>query len=283
MRGREPTYAGRMAALATRHHKQDLIAPALAETGLRVVVADVDTDRFGTFTGEVPRSGGALEVAERKARAAIACSGLDAGLASEGSFAPHPAAPFLTADVEIVLFADDRLGIVVHDHAISIAEAARCTVSADVSTEELRGFCRRVGFPDQALICRAGDGSTVGLTKAIVTLSELRRAVRAAADASSDRRAIVETDLRAHLCPARRPVIAKAAARLAARLSCRCPRCAAPGFGPAGSEPGLCCARCGMPTSQPAARIDRCPRCEHLVRHDLGGAASPDTCDSCNP
>lgn len=46
-------------ALATKHGKEAAIGPALAASpGLRVVVAaEVDTDRLGTFTGEVERLG----------------------------------------------------------------------------------------------------------------------------------------------------------------------------------------------------------------------------------
>ena len=52
-------YAGAVVALATKHRKQDALAPALgAVPGLRVVVAQgLDTDALGTFTGEIPRSG----------------------------------------------------------------------------------------------------------------------------------------------------------------------------------------------------------------------------------
>ena len=58
-------------ALPTLHGKQAIMAAVLEPaTGCKVVhVADVDTDRFGTFTREVARTGNQLEAARAKARA----------------------------------------------------------------------------------------------------------------------------------------------------------------------------------------------------------------------
>ena len=55
--GSATPYRGRTAALATRHRKRPLIAAPLTALGLRVVVAgEVDTDQFGTFTGDRVRT-----------------------------------------------------------------------------------------------------------------------------------------------------------------------------------------------------------------------------------
>lgn len=280
----ERTYLGRTAALATKHGKGPLLAVPLAAIGLDVVVANVDTDAFGTFSGEVPRHGSPLEVAERKARAAIEDSGLDAGLASEGTVGPHPAFPVVTADLELVVLVDERLGITVSERAVSTATAAASLVAgADTDPGHLEGFCRRVGFPEQALICRPADGGRRAITKAITAIPELVEAVSSAAEASADHRAIVETDLRAHLCPTRRPVIAEAAARLARRLALRCPGCTSPGFGEVGVEAGLPCRSCGLPTDTPVALLEACPRCDHRRRRHVDGVADPATCSACNP
>jgi len=46
------------AALRTMHGKAAAIAPPLARLGITLVVPKgLDTDRFGTFTAEVPRKG----------------------------------------------------------------------------------------------------------------------------------------------------------------------------------------------------------------------------------
>lgn len=51
--------AGRRLVIATMHGKEQVIAPLLeAATGVQCMAGrEVDTDRLGTFTGEVPRIG----------------------------------------------------------------------------------------------------------------------------------------------------------------------------------------------------------------------------------
>ena len=53
-----------------------------------VVAAEVDTDRLGTFTGEVERPGPPRETALMKARLGQRATGLPRALASEGVFGP---------------------------------------------------------------------------------------------------------------------------------------------------------------------------------------------------
>jgi hypothetical protein len=81
------------------HRKEEAVAPALLSTlGLLVVPArGLDTDQLGTFSGEVPREGSMLDVAMRKARLGMSATGLPLGIASEGTFGPHPAIPFFPA------------------------------------------------------------------------------------------------------------------------------------------------------------------------------------------
>ena len=93
--------------LATQHGKLRALAPPLARRlGLIVEPAAIDTDAFGTFTGTTARTGTAAEAALAKARAGMAAAGLDLGLASEGSFGPHPWLPFGAGGVETLAFID---------------------------------------------------------------------------------------------------------------------------------------------------------------------------------
>lgn len=279
--GAKPPYLGRSAALATKHGKEAILAPLLETTGLTIVLTDVDTDRFGTFTGEIERRGTPLEVAERKARAAMAAAGTDLGLASEGSFGPLPDLPFVNADREIVLLVDDQLGVVIVEEAVSFATAAASL--AVRPGDDIRSFCLGVGFPLQALICRPGDGSRKHITKAITDGGTLQRALAEAAAASRDGCALIETDLRAHLCPTRQMVIGEAAQRLAARLSSRCRECGVPGFGARTDEPGLRCRRCGLPTAAVAATVTQCLSCGYAACEVSGTEADPSHCAWCNP
>lgn len=86
-----PPCCRRQASLATKHSKERAIArPLRFALGLDIAATpDLDTDLLGTFSGEVPRVGTALEVCKRKARLGMAGTGLPFGLASEGSFGPH--------------------------------------------------------------------------------------------------------------------------------------------------------------------------------------------------
>ncbi|MDQ2757701.1 MAG: hypothetical protein M3Y71_14260 [Actinomycetota bacterium] len=274
-------YQGQVAALATKHGKEEQIAPALRRVGLQVVIANIDTDTFGTFTGDIPRLGTPLEVATRKARAAIEALQTRLGLASEGSFGPHPEVPLLTADLETIVLLDDLHGTVVTEQVISLAATA---LSRRVAPgEDTSKLCVTVGFPDQALICRPADGSLRHITKGITTFDGLDHAIRRAAASSADNRARVETDLRADRCPARREVIGRVADKLAARLACRCPRCGVPGYGATHHEPGLLCGLCGDPTRLPAAAVLTCSQCDHQERRPALGTADPASCDRCNP
>ena len=73
------------------HDKAAAIAPPPARLGLAVAAPEgLDTDRFGTFTGAVPRAGNMVESARAKAelrpvfwtpgKANVACSSNSTGL-----------------------------------------------------------------------------------------------------------------------------------------------------------------------------------------------------------
>jgi hypothetical protein len=66
-------------ALATKHGKLDQLLPAfeLLEN-FELVLAEIDTDVFGTFSGETPRLSSPLETAIAKAKAGAAKLGLEA-------------------------------------------------------------------------------------------------------------------------------------------------------------------------------------------------------------
>ncbi len=80
-------YLGVAVAVGTRHLKQRQLAPAFTDVlGARLVVPDdLDTDRFGTFSGEMARTASARETACKKARLGMCVTGLRCGVASEAS------------------------------------------------------------------------------------------------------------------------------------------------------------------------------------------------------
>ncbi|MCU0635951.1 MAG: hypothetical protein MUE41_13835 [Gemmatimonadaceae bacterium] len=281
------TYRSAVAALATMHNKARAIArPLHVATGLTVrVTHGLDTDALGTFTGERPRVDDARTTAVDKARRGMVFTGLPIGLASEGTFGPHPVVPFVTAGYELLAFVDDVQGFTLVESRVSTLTNHAALERDD--DEVPRAFLERTGFPSHALIVRprhAAPGEA--LTKGVRDLGTLQHALARARAVSSDGVAMVETDMRAHQNPTRMREIGALAVQLARRLACPCPACATPGFGRVGTIEGLPCAWCGSPT--PLVREERwgCVRCAHETtrpRADGRRAADPGECPRCNP
>lgn len=280
-------YAGRSAVLVTMHRKEEAIAPALLSTvGLLVAPSlGLDTDQLGTFTGEISREGTMLDAATRKARLGMSVMGLPLGIASEGTFGPHPAIPFMPAGMELLVFVDDERQVVITEGLV--AEATNFDHLIVSPGEALGPFLERIDFPAHSLIVRPNEGGSIeALVKGMVEKSALDRAIIHAASLSRDGRARLETDMRAHLNPTRMKSLAVLAARLAKRLATLCPACGAPGFGRTGTRPGLPCEECGAPTQMVASEIFSCPGCDHRedrLRFDGLSRAPARNCPECNP
>ena len=272
-------FKGRSAVLATRHGKEQALAEPLARlTGLALhVPEDLDTDRLGTFTGEVARPAPMRETARLKARLGIEASGLGAALASEGSFGPHPVLPFAAAAHEMLLFLDDEQGIEIVETRLS-PETNFAALDLDGGAPDLDAFLARIGFPGHGVVLRAGER----IVKGIRDRKTLERAIGQAGDQPLR----LETDMRAHMNPTRMGEIAKLGEQLALRLATPCPACGAPGFGVVRSETGLACEDCGAPTALTRALVFGCARCAHeetRPRPDGRWAATPAECPECNP
>lgn len=278
-------YAGRVASLGTQHGKERAVErPFRLALGLKVMVpADLDTDLLGTFSGEVPRSGTALEVCERKARLAMASTGLSLGIANEGSFGPHPYLPFIAAGLEVMTFIDDDRGLVVTESFLAKETNYNQREADDVA--EIEEWLHAVHFPSHALIVRPKSGGRIqGMTKGIVTRESLATAIRLAAVNSTDGAAVVETDMRAHLNPTRMASIRKLAFRLVRRLATPCLACRAPGWGQTGVIKGLPCEECESPTVQVLSLVFSCSACGHREEKRRDDAtASAQCCPCCNP
>lgn len=273
------------AALGTMHGKAAAIAPPLARLGITVEVPPgLDTDRFGTFTGEVPRAGTMQQAARAKARAAAAALGLPVGLASEGSYGPHPAVPIVPVGRELLLWHDSRTG---HEVAEWHTDTRPCHDQAELrAPAEAAPLLDRVGFPGTAVTVAPADAPARPVAKGVQDRSALDAAVDDAAARSGCGRALLQTDMRAHLNPRRMAVIADLAARFAARLARDCPACGAPGWGHLRAETGLPCAWCGGPTGMVARQVHGCTACgtrQTRARPDGLDRADPGQCPACNP
>jgi hypothetical protein len=260
-----------------------VIAPVLAELpGCRVEKVDgFDTDLLGTFTRDIAREGSQLDAARKKARIGMELSGLCIGLASEGSFGTDPFSGMLPWNRELLIWIDDRLGI-----EIIATSAGKTNLSHRLieSWEEAMDFARSAGFPQHHLVIRPADENHPELRKGLADWDSLGDAVTWALNFAPNRRAFIETDMRAFANPTRLENIRLAAVDLGRRLSSFCPACGAPGFALGGQVRGLPCEDCGTPTNEVKADSHRCVRCEHqmLVERERE-YASARYCDYCNP
>ena len=296
MRGMSPPvqhdYGARI-ILGSMHGKERAIArPFMRFLGAEVVPQpDLDTDAYGTYSAEIPRVGTMLETARAKAQAAMCLSGSLFGLASEGSYGPHPYLPFLPGGTELLVFIDDARKIEIVETLI--APRTNFASHACAAEDDVRGVLEGMGFPSHAVLVqpsmpefRAAEWARPLLFKGLSDAGAVRKAIAICAAASKDAKALIVTDLRAHLNPTRMAVIRMAAGRLARRVASNCPVCGMPGFGIADIVRGLRCTDCGSPTRLPVATLFRCVACSHSKRIPLKrtlSGADPAQCDYCNP
>ncbi len=276
-------YRGARIAVGTRHGKGRQLGPAFRRVlGARLFTPrDLDTDRFGTFTGEFARQSSALDAARGKARLAMAVSGLKLAVASEASYGPL-AGSGLMGHEEILLFCDAESDLEVLEGYRSAAvpgPAQTVATAEEVAPSVLAGLSR------QAVVVRPHQPTTTSaITKGITDPDALRGAIVTATELSADGTAVVEPDLRAHHNPSRRRVLARLALSLAHRIATECPNCGIPGFGRVQTEPGLRCRQCGTPTPLSAAEIHGCTACPARVSRPVATPrADPRHCPRCNP
>jgi hypothetical protein len=274
----------RRVALGTMHGKEQALSAAFVDIGVEFVVPpDLDTDMFGTFTGETPREGTMLDAARAKAIRAASLTGLSVGLASEGSYGPHPFIPFLPAGRELLVWHDLKSGLEVTE---MIIDEAPCHAHSDVRhVEEAADFLEGIGFPRQALVASPVGAEERPVAKGIGDAFALEKAVDLAVSLSPRSRARLQTDMRACFNPRRMTVIAKLGRRLATRLATPCPHCNHPGWGWVGGSGALCCSDCGCPTQMPSHDVLGCVACDarETVERSPEAEASPSCCPLCNP
>ena len=283
-------YGGQRIAMATLHGKQRILTrPLRVGLGLSLCHASaVDTDRFGSFGGETPRLDGALSSCRRKAEAAMEALGLPLGIASEGSFGPHPAVPMLPVGHEWMTFVDRRDGLVISEQMMS--RFTNYSACQGDDPETIRGWLQQVGFPHHRLMVRPLESSpsTAGdwLAKGVGDPQQLARVMAEAVLRSPMGQAWLETDMRAHCNPTRRVAIRQLAFRLVRRVGSCCPSCGAPGWGVVERLGGLPCLSCGLATRLLKREVMGCISCEHRQhrpRPDGRETADPMHCDYCNP
>lgn len=280
-------YRGDRAFLATMHAKEKVVAPIVERfLGLRLeVAAGLDTDAFGTFSRDIERTGSQLDAARAKIEAAFeGMPDLQIGLASEGSFGPHPYIPFCPLEREIVVLVDRTAGLELVGHHATLDTNFAHAVVPDIAGG--LAFAERVGFPDHGVVvmgCREGQPAhDLGLIKDAGTRDDLTLALDRVI--SKVGTAFVETDMRAHRNPRRMRAIKRATIELVRRARSPCPACGRPGYAETERLPGLPCSWCGEPTLLIRASVQTCVGCGWRVEHAVeAAAAEPAHCGECNP
>jgi hypothetical protein len=278
-------YKGQQAVLATMHGKEKAISKSLeSELGLKILVTNnLDTNKFGTFTGTKKRKGSQLEAAVAKAKAALQHSKLNIAISSEGSFGANTSFSIIPTNIELVLFLDPSNNLLVkglhssHDIMLKGQYAN--------SSEQALEIAKEYNFPNHGIVLKKKENSRKILTESLQNIQELEQYLQKYFKKPFTKKIYIETDMRAHRNPTRMKNISLAAKDLVAKLKTKCPNCSLPGFGLNGYEYGLECQLCNAPTGQKKIAIHQCSACNHQEKLliNLETKADPRYCNFCNP
>lgn len=275
----------RQCVLATMHNKESVIAPQLeAGLGIKVTVPqNFNTDRFGTFTREIKRIENQLDTTRMKAGAGMELTGSDLGIASEGSFGSHPAMPFISSNLEIVVLIDKRNDLEIIGHYRS--SDVRVQGQVVRTPKEAVSVARSWGFPNQGVIVRLSEKSNRYIYKEITTFTELEEVSKHLLSKWLVSSIYLETDMRAHRCPRRMESIKMATLDLIKNCKSVCPKCDTPGFVITDTVKGLPCNHCNLPTDLVKETIHSCQKCNFRENKPDGDRtqANPGECQWCNP
>lgn len=266
------------------HGKEQVIAPLLQESmGVEIITAEgLDTDQFGTFTGEIERDVDPVEAARRKCRFACQKYGCTLAVASEGSFGPHPTMFFVPADDEILVLLDLENGLEIK--ARELTTQTNFGGALFDSWEDVKKFATSKLFPSHRLIVREKRDSYETMIKGVGCWEQLERLVTDYLE--KYKQVFIETDMRAMNNPTRMEVIGLATKKLVAATERICPDCKTPGFDVVDIAEGLPCSQCGSPTRSMLALIYECQKCRHREeqKYPRGKTTEdPMYCDFCNP
>lgn len=281
----DSAHAPRDVVLATMHHKERAIRPAFARLNITLTVPEgLDTDQFGSFSGEIPRHGSMIDAARAKLDAAFALTRHTVGVVSEGTYGPDAGVPFAATGFELMLWHDRSTGHTVHETLTDYEPTYRHIHVA--FADELTPFLTHIGFPAQAVMIAPRDGDLSHTRKGLREPDAVHDAIRHAVAVSPRNEATVTTDMRAHMNTRRMHTIGVLAHKLVDRLAHACSHCQAPGWGVIERIAGLACQVCDTPTHAVRFEVYGCTLCgarETRPRTDGVTTADPSQCPTCNP
>ena len=277
-------FDGRTVVIATMHEKEKVIAPIL-EKELSVkckTISNLNTDKFGTFSGEVERKDSPLQTVKSKALAALDLCNETLAVASEGSFGPHPSSIFIPANEEFIFLIDTKYHLEIVGRFFTLTTNFNHRVIT--SMKALDVFKTDIGYPEHDIILKIVDSNHV---KHIYKDFDSTKALEAKVQEALQRGQTIkaETDMRAMNNPTRMHSIENAVINLIKNIKSHCPECNAPGFAIQEAILGLPCELCNRPTKSAKAYRYHCQNCDYSFKRDNEGLYFEDAmyCDFCNP
>ena len=277
-------FENRTLVIATMHQKERVIAPIMEnELGVKCMVdKTINTDQFGTFSGDIERLNSVLDVLRAKCNYALKSTKSDLAIASEGSFGCHPNSFFTTVNEEWLMFIDKKNKLEIVEKLITLETNLN---GAYITSEtQLLEFASRCKFPSHGLIIKDQDKNFKFIKKGICTKKELIKQYSKCMLTHGF--VYAETDMRALFNPTRMSVIERATKKLADKITKKCPVCETPGFGVVDVIDGLPCESCKIPTKSILYHVYSCSHCAHTTKliHPTGKFfEDPMFCDNCNP
>jgi hypothetical protein len=263
--------------LSSKHQKEGLLQPVFESFGLSILVNEgFDTDAFGTFCGSVPRPEGPKITVKEKCLAGMNFAGKRQGLASEGSFGPHPSIPFLTINEEWLVYIDLDRNLEIFGRSTTLEV---CHSKLDYQdAEQLPTFLANCSFGPQGLVFKNTENLQV-LAKGIQDRTQLEQLMHQYPKWE------IETDLRAHMNPLRQKNIIAAAKDLIGRMHSYCPKCSQPDFSVKKVSGNLLCEVCLQKSNSYQYLEYSCTHCHHLLIEQRKDKNFEDQqyCNHCNP
>ena len=277
-------FAGRKVVIATKHEKEKIIGPLVKHhLGADWFVNPAfDTDLLGTFSGEIERKEDPLTTLKNKCLLAMEASNCDLGIASEGSFGPHPTLFFGHADDELLIFIDKKNDLEIY--ARELSTETNFGGSIIKSLTEAEEFAVKHGFPQHAMIVKNQQEDFNYIKKGITNHPELEIFVQECL--SKHGTVYLETDMRAMYNPTRMKVIERATQKLMEKINSKCPSCQTPGFSVTEAKPGLRCEWCSSPTDSILYHLLTCQKCSFNDKQFYPNGKKfedPMYCSNCNP
>lgn len=277
-------FTGRKLIIATKHEKEKVIGPLVEkQLGARWIIdSKFDTDTLGTFSGEIERIEDPKTTLRTKCLLAMKLANCDLGIASEGSFGPHPTLFFAPADDELMVFIDKKNKLEIYARELSTETNFGGAVINNL--DEALEFAAKHGFPHHALIIKNQEADFNYIRKGIQNHSALEEFVRECLEKYGS--VFVETDMRAMNNPTRMKIIASVAQKLMEKINNKCPECQTHGFSVTEAKGGLPCELCAFPTESTLYHLSQCPNCGFTSSEFFPNGKKvedPMYCSFCNP